>query len=279
MPELPEVETVRRGLAPAMEGAQIVAARINRPDLRFAFPARFCARLEGTKVLALRRRAKFLLTELDSGETLIAHLGMSGRFSVIAPGGPKPDTNPAHDHVILAMSTGLRIVYNDPRRFGFMDLVATHALDKNRFLAALGPEPLGNAFGAPSLARQFARSQRPVKAALLDQRVVAGMGNIYVCEALHRAGIHPAVKTGRIGAVRLERLAGAIRSVITEAIEAGGSTLRDYAAADGALGYFQHRFAVYGRANEACLRPGCDGVIRRMVQSGRSSFYCPHCQH
>ncbi len=278
MPELPEVETVRRGLAPAMEGAQIISARINRAGLRFAFPPRFCERLQGARVRALRRRAKFLLADLDSGETLLAHLGMSGRFSVIAPRGAPPDTNPVHDHVELGMSNGQRIVYNDPRRFGFMDLAATRDLDAHRFLAGLGPEPLGNAFGAPWLAGRFARSLRPVKAALLDQRVVAGLGNIYVCEALHRAGIHPNVKTGRLGAARLERLAASIRSVIAEAIEAGGSSLRDYAAADGALGYFQHRFAVYGRAGRACLRDSCPGTIRRIVQSGRSSFYCPRCQ-
>ncbi len=278
MPELPEVETVRAGLAPAMVGARIAAARTNRPDLRFAFPPHFCARLQGACILALRRRAKFLLADLDSGETLLAHLGMSGRFCALAPGDPPPDTNPAHDHVVLAMSNAHRILYNDPRRFGFMDLIRTRDLGQSRFLAALGPEPLGNAFGAPWLAQCFARSTRPVKAALLDQRVVAGLGNIYVCEALYRAGIHPATKTGRIGSARRERLAAAIRGVLAEAIDAGGSTLRDYAAADGTLGYFQHRFAVYGRAGAPCQRSGCNGVIHRIVQSGRSSFYCPKCQ-
>jgi len=279
MPELPEVETVRSGLAPIMQGQTIRRAQINRPNLRFAFPQDFCQRLTGTQVLNLRRRAKYLLIDLSSEETLIAHLGMSGRFSIVPPGeAPPGDTKPAHDHVEWCLSNGHRILYNDPRRFGFMDLCNSADLENSKFLAGLGPEPLGNAFNAAWLAEQFTGKARPVKTALLDQHVVAGLGNIYVCEALYRAGIHPKTLIKTIGPKRRARLLVCIREVISDAIAAGGSTLRDYAAADGALGYFQHRFAVYGREGEPCAREACTGTVARMVQSGRSSFYCPKCQ-
>jgi len=278
MPELPEVETVRRGLAPVMEGAQIVRARANRPNLRFAFPPRFCERLEGARILQVRRRAKYLLIGLGSDETLIAHLGMSGRFSILAPGAAPPDTNPAHDHVELDLSNDHRIIYNDPRRFGFMDLCKSAELEKSSHLAGLGPEPLGNEFSHAWLRNCFIGKSRPIKAALLDQRLVAGLGNIYVCEALFRAGIHPKTPVQKIGPRRCQRLVACIRDVLGDAIAAGGSTLRDHAAVDGKLGYFQHRFLVYGREGEPCLREGCSGTVRRMVQSGRSSFYCPRCQ-
>jgi formamidopyrimidine-DNA glycosylase len=278
MPELPEVETVRSGLAPVMEGTQIGAASINRPNLRFAFPERFCARLTGAHILKVRRRAKYLLIGLSTQETLIAHLGMSGQFSILAPGAPHPNTNPAHDHVELALSNDHRILYNDPRRFGFMDIAPSAALEDNKFLADLGPEPLGNAFSSAWLKEKFANKKQPVKSALLDQRVVAGLGNIYVCEALHRAGINPQTKVQKIRAARLERLTVCVREVIADAIAAGGSTLRDFAATDGALGYFQHRFLVYGREGEPCTRETCGGAVKRIVQSGRSSFYCPRCQ-
>lgn len=284
MPELPEVETVRRGLIPAMEGRRIVSAHANRADLRFAFPHNFAERLTGTHVARLDRRAKYLLARLGSGETLLMHLGMSGRFSITAddldrqPGDfvYAPAANPRHDHVVFEMEGAVTVTYNDPRRFGFMTLFETGHEDQVAYLAGLGPEPDSNAFSGPALAAAFAGRRSPVKAGLLDQRVVAGLGNIYVCEALWRAKISPRRLCASVGGVRAERLVGAVRQVIAEAIEAGGSTLRDYAGADGAMGYFQHRFDVYGREGEACAR-GC-GPVRRIVQSGRSSFYCPGCQ-
>ena len=279
MPELPEVETVRSGLAPIMEGQTIRRANINRPNLRFAFPHGFCERLTGAEVLRVHRRAKYLLIDLSRGETLIAHLGMSGRFSIVPPGeSPPPDTKAAHDHVEWHLSNDHRILYNDPRRFGFMDLCKSADLDNNKFLSDLGPEPLGNGFSSAWLAEKFIGKARPVKTALLDQHVVAGLGNIYVCEALYRAGIHPKTLIKTIGPKRRERLLVCIREVIAEAIKAGGSTLRDYAAVDGALGYFQHRFVVYGREGEPCMHTTCPGTVRRIIQSGRSSFYCPQCQ-
>ncbi len=279
MPELPEVETVRTGLSPVIEGETIIDANINRPNLRFAFPPRFCERLTGSRVIKLGRRAKYLLMTLSTDETLIAHLGMSGRFSIVTPDGPQPNTNPAHDHVVLRLSNDHCIIYNDPRRFGFMDLTPSATLNENRFLADLGPEPMGNGFSSKWLAEKFAGKTQSVKAALLDQRIIAGLGNIYVCEALYRAGIRPQTPAKEIDPSRLERLTICVRDVIGEAIKAGGSTLRDFAASDGALGYFQHRFSVYGRESEPCLRSECAGKVSRIVQSGRSSFYCPDCQH
>lgn len=286
MPELPEVETVRRGLAPVMEGRTIVAAEARRPDLRWPLPANMPERLAGAQVTALRRRSKYILADLSTGETLLIHLGMSGRMVVSAgearsmPGGfhhhhPAPGK---HDHVILDIEGGARVVFNDARRFGAMDLVATDAAEAHPLLAALGPEPLGNGFDEAYLVAALRGRKTPVKAALLDQRLVAGLGNIYVAEALFRAGISPRSLAGDLPAAQAAALVPAIRAVLLEAIEAGGSTLRDYRQADGDLGYFQHAFRVYGREGAPCLRPGCGGTVARIVQSGRSSFYCPACQ-
>ncbi|MFD2741203.1 bifunctional DNA-formamidopyrimidine glycosylase/DNA-(apurinic or apyrimidinic site) lyase [Sulfitobacter aestuarii] len=282
MPELPEVETVRRGLAPVMEGQVIARAAVNRPDLRWSFPEGMAERLAGQRVTALRRRSKYLLADLSSGESLLIHLGMSGRMLVSGdPLGQFVHEHPAaqkHDHVVLDMDNGARITFNDPRRFGAMDLLATQSAEAHRLLAALGPEPLGNRFNEAHLIGALKGRGMPIKAALLDQRIVAGLGNIYVCEALHRAGISPSRPAGRISAARLATLVPIIRAVLQEAIAAGGSSLRDFRQADGELGYFQHSFDVYGREGAPCRRADCTGVIRRIVQSGRSSFYCALCQ-
>ena len=282
MPELPEVETVRRGLAPVLEGRAIAAAELRRPDLRWPFPERMAERLAGKRVLALRRRSKYLLADLSSGESLLIHLGMSGRMLVSGdPLGAFHHTRPTpgkHDHVILDIEGGARVTFNDARRFGAMDLVATAEAEAHWLLAGLGPEPLGNAFHEDYLVARLRGRAVPIKAALLDQRVVAGLGNIYATEVLHRAGIAPARKAGRISAARLAALVPVIRAVLAEAIEAGGSSLRDYRQADGELGYFQHSFRVYDRAGAPCPAPGCGGTIARIVQSGRASFYCPNCQ-
>lgn len=282
MPELPEVETVRSGLAPVMEGQVIARAQVNRPDLRWPFPPDMAARLTGARVLSLRRRSKYLLADLDRGETLLVHLGMSGRMLVSgARVGQFVHDHPApekHDHVVIDMAGGARITFNDPRRFGAMDLMATAGAEAHPLLAKLGPEPLGNGFHETHLAAALAGRRTPIKAALLDQRIVAGLGNIYVCEALFRAGISPRRLAGSLGHRRIARLTGAIRAVLTEAIAAGGSSLRDYRQADGELGYFQHAFDVYGREGAPCRKPGCDGRIARLVQSARSSFHCPRCQ-
>lgn len=297
MPELPEVETVRRGLAPVMEGAVIEHLELRRPDLRFPFPNRFAEMVAGQKIISLSRRAKYLLIDLANGQTIIAHLGMSGSFRIeldegsATPGVFHHDRSKlaAHDHVVFHLhhpknNARSRVVYNDPRRFGFMDLVAREKLGAHPFFANMGIEPVGNELSSEVLARIFAGKTAPLKAALLDQRLVAGLGNIYVCEALHRAGLSPrrsaktmALKNGR-PAKRLEPLADIIRKVISEAIEAGGSSLRDHRQADGSLGYFQHRFAVYDREGQACTKADCDGTISRIVQSGRSTFFCPKCQ-
>ncbi|HMQ93148.1 MAG TPA: bifunctional DNA-formamidopyrimidine glycosylase/DNA-(apurinic or apyrimidinic site) lyase [Amaricoccus sp.] len=282
MPELPEVETVRRGLAPVLEGNRILRADVRRPDLRWPFPPRMAERLEGARVERLGRRSKYLLADLDSRETLIVHLGMSGRWLVSgvrlgvfhhALAAPEK-----HDHVILDIEGGGRLTFNDARRFGAMDLWPTQDLEAHRLLAVLGPEPLGNAFDGRYLAERLAGRKTPVKAVLLDQRVVAGLGNIYVCEALWRAGISPLAPARDVDAAAAERLAVAIRLVLEAAIAAGGSSLRDYRQADGELGYFQHSFAVYGREGAACARPGCGGLVARAVQGGRSSYFCPRCQ-
>jgi formamidopyrimidine-DNA glycosylase len=282
MPELPEVETVRRGLIPALEGRRIAQAEARRPDLRWPLPERFAERLTGRTVTRLGRRSKYLLAELDSGETLIAHLGMSGRMLVedalLGEFVHAAGRLPQHDHVVLHVEGGPRIIFNDARRFGAMDLHPTDRLAEHRLLAGLGPEPLGNAFSAGHLAARFAGRRTPVKAALLDQRIVAGLGNIYVCEALHRAGIAPARLAGSLSQDRIAGLAAAIRETLEEAIVAGGSTLRDFRHSDGELGYFQHAFRVYGRAGEPCARQGCRGTVARLVQSARSSFWCPACQ-
>jgi formamidopyrimidine-DNA glycosylase len=282
MPELPEVETVRRGLAPVLEGRVIARAVVRRPDLRWPFPAGMADRLTGRRVLRLGRRSKYILADLDSGETLIVHLGMSGRMLVSgAMLGDFHHNLPAaapHDHVVLTTDQGARITFNDARRFGAMDLCPTDRLADHWLLNGIGPEPFGNAFHEDYLVARLKGRMTPIKTALLDQRVVAGLGNIYVAEALFRAGLSPLRKAGRIAEARVRHLVPVIREVLAEAIEAGGSSLRDYRQADGELGYFQHAFRVYGREGGACVTPGCAGVVRRAVQSGRSSFWCPHCQ-
>jgi formamidopyrimidine-DNA glycosylase len=282
LPELPEVETVRRGLAPVMEGRVIEAAEVRRPDLRWPFPERMAERLSGRRVERLRRRSKYLLADLDSGESLLIHLGMSGRMLVSGTMlGEFHHAHPApakHDHVVLEMEGGARVTFNDARRFGAMDLVETARAEAHWLLAGLGPEPLGNEFHEAYLVGRLRGRATPIKAALLDQRVVAGLGNIYACEVLHRAGISPRRKAGRIAAPRVAALVPAIQEVLLEAIEAGGSSLRDYRQANGELGYFQHAFRVYDREGAPCPTSGCGDTIRRIVQSGRSTFYCPHCQ-
>ncbi len=282
MPELPEVETVRRGLAPVMEGQVIAQADINRPDLRWPFPPNMSTRLTGKQVLGLRRRSKYILADLSSGETLLIHLGMSGRMLISGdPLGQFVHEHPApekHDHVVLHMQSGARITFNDPRRFGAMDLLTTDSADAHPLLASIGPEPLGNDFNETYLVERLKGRNTPIKSALLDQKIVAGLGNIYVCEALYRARLHPTRKAGQIAAPRIAALVPIIRDVLGEAIAAGGSTLRDFKQADGELGYFQHSFDVYGREGEPCRTPGCDREISRIVQSGRSSFYCTSCQ-
>ena len=282
MPELPEVETVCRGLAPVMEGAVIARADINRADLRWPFPDNMASRLRGQRVLGLRRRSKYILADLASGETLLIHLGMSGRMLISGDTlGQFVQEHPAaekHDHVVFHMEGGARITFNDPRRFGAMDLFATADAGTHPLLAKLGPEPLGNRFDEAYLVGALARRNTPIKSALLDQRLIAGLGNIYVCEALHRAGISPRRRAGNIGARRAASLVPVIRDVLRDAIEAGGSSLRDFRRADGELGYFQHRFDVYDREGQPCRREGCSGTVARVVQSGRSSFYCGSCQ-
>lgn len=286
MPELPEVETVRRGLQPVLEGARLSRVEARRADLRFPFPDGFVQRLTGARIEKLERRAKYLMAQLDRGETLVMHLGMSGRFEIARPEGSErpgefhyaPDPNPKHAHVVFETEAGGRVTYYDPRRFGYMDLIETTALARHPWFAGLGPEPLSDDFDARRLIEAFAGRKQGPKTLLLDQRVVAGLGNIYVCEALHRSKISPFKPAGDVKAARLGPLVAHVREVLAEAIEAGGSTLKDYAAADGALGYFQHRFRVYDREGEPCANPGCKGVIARQVQAGRSTFFCPVCQ-
>jgi formamidopyrimidine-DNA glycosylase len=282
MPELPEVETVRRGLAPVMEGTVIAQADVNRPDLRWPFPENMAERLTGQRVERLRRRSKYILADLSSGETLLIHLGMSGRMLISGdPLGQFTHDHPAaqkHDHVVFHMENGARITFNDPRRFGAMDLLETANAEHHKLLSALGPEPLSNDFHESILIEALKDRNTPVKSALLDQRIVAGLGNIYVCEVLFRAGISPKRKAGQIATARVGAMVPIIRTVLEEAIEAGGSSLKDFRQADGELGYFQHSFDVYGREGEPCHSEGCSGTITRVVQSGRSSFYCPTCQ-
>jgi len=282
MPELPEVETVMRGLQPSMEGAVIAQAHVNRPDLRWPFPERMAERLTGARVVALRRRSKYILAELDQGETLLVHLGMSGRMTVSGdPLGQFVHDHPQaqkHDHVVFDMENGARVTFNDPRRFGAMDLIETAGLAEHKLLKVLGPEPLGNDFHEEHLIAAFKGKNSPVKSALLDQGIIAGLGNIYVCEALFRAGISPKRKAGQLAAARVVSLVPIIRRVLEDAIQAGGSSLKDFRQANGELGYFQHSFDVYGREGEPCRREGCNGTIARITQSGRSSFYCGKCQ-
>jgi formamidopyrimidine-DNA glycosylase len=278
MPELPEVETVMRGLRARLEGRVIARARIGRPDLRWPLPEGLGQRLTGARVTGFRRRAKYILMRLDRGESLLIHLGMSGRMLIA----PDSDAEPvAHEHVSLHTDDGWRVGFVDPRRFGSLDLVASDAEDAHRLLAGLGPEPLGEAFDASMLSAVLAGKRTPIKAALLDQRLVAGLGNIYVCEALFRARISPLRRADSVAGARAARLVPAIKAVLTEAIAAGGSSLRDYVQPDGELGYFQHAWRVYGREGKACEAcpgpPACPGIAR-VVQSGRGSFYCPRLQ-
>ncbi|MDH2349993.1 bifunctional DNA-formamidopyrimidine glycosylase/DNA-(apurinic or apyrimidinic site) lyase [Bradyrhizobium sp. SSUT112] len=300
MPELPEVETVRRGLQPVMEGAKILVAEARRPDLRFPFQPDFVARLKGQVVTGLGRRAKYLMADLASGDVLLMHLGMSGSFRVIMPDNeaapgefhyPRAKDS-THDHVLFRMSSGADIVFNDPRRFGYMKVIARSAIDEEPLLRGLGPEPLGNEFDAAMLARSCADKTTSLKAALLDQRVVAGLGNIYVCEALHRSHLSPrriaatlSTKTGQRKGVaggeptdHAKRLVGAIHTVLNDAIKAGGSSLRDHRQTSGELGYFQHSFKVYDREGETCKTPRCGGIVKRFTQNGRSTFWCAKCQ-
>ena len=292
MPELPEVETVRRGLAPVMEGARFAKVVAHRRDLRWPLPKDFAARLEGRTVVGLGRRAKYLLADLSSGDVLVMHLCMSGSFRVFRDGDERTpgkyhherSQHLAHDHVVFHMGNGAIVTFNDPRRFGSMKIVARAALDREPLLRALGPEPLGNEFDAAMLARACRGKKTSLKAALSDQRIVAGLGNIYVCEALHRARLSPKRRASTIAAKsgapneRAERLVDAIRAVLGDAIAAGGSSLRDHRRTDGELGRFQHDFRVYDREGLRCPTRGCRGTVKRVVQTGRSTFFCPVCQ-
>jgi formamidopyrimidine-DNA glycosylase len=292
MPELPEVETVRRGLAPVMEGERIAKVEARRGDLRWPLPKDFAKRIEGQTVSGLGRRAKYLLADLSSGEVLLMHMGMSGSFRVRRNGEQflgdaryfEQAKDVRHDHVVFHMSSGATVTFNDPRRFGSMKLVPRAQLDDEPLLKNLGPEPLGNAFDAAMLARACAGKSTSLKAALSDQRLVAGLGNIYVCEALHRARLSPKRRAATIASKagapneRAERLVAAIKAVLADAIKAGGSSLRDHRRTDGALGDFQHNFRVYDREGAPCSTPGCKGRVKRIVQQGRSTFFCPSCQ-
>jgi formamidopyrimidine-DNA glycosylase len=281
MPELPEVETVRRGLEPILVGNQFASVEQRRADLRFPLPQRFGERLSGRKVKALDRRAKYLLARLDGGEVLVMHLGMTGRFSINGSAKVPP---PKHEHIVFHLGDGTRVRYSDTRRFGYMDLIPTKSLDSHALFKGLGVEPLSPAFTAEWLAMRLKGKATSIKAALIDQRLIAGLGNIYACEALFKAGVSPmrlagtvATKSGKPTA-KTEALVAAIKAVLEDAIKAGGSSLRDYKRADGRLGRFQHRFKVYGREGKPCAKKGCGGTVRRIVQGGRSTFYCPTCQ-
>ena len=288
MPELPEVETVMRGLEPVMVGQKIRYADIRRPDLRWPFPENMSQRLTGAKILRLHRRSKYILCDLDSGETLLIHLGMSGRMTISHARNEsedllgnfqyKPSTPAKHDHVILDMQAGARISFNDARRFGAMDLIETKNLFDHKLIKLLGPEPLGNEFNTPYLHSKCKGKTAPIKSALLDQRIVSGLGNIYVCESLWRAGINPKRLSGKVSRNKIDVLVPIIRNVLTEAISAGGSSLKDHRQTNGDLGYFQHSFAVYGREGKKCNSVNCPELVKRIVQSGRSSFYCAKCQ-
>jgi formamidopyrimidine-DNA glycosylase len=292
MPELPEVETVRRGLQPVMEGARFDAVEVRRGDLRWPLPKDFAKRIEGETASGIGRRAKYLLVDLSSGDVLIMHLGMSGSFYVFhehhksTPGSyyHERSKHVAHDHVVFRMSSGAVVTFNDPRRFGFMKIVPRDKLDDEKLLRSLGPEPLGNEFDAAMLARACMGKKTSLKAALLDQTVVAGLGNIYVCEALNRALLSPKRKASTIATrsgapnERAERLVDAIKAVLKDAIEAGGSSLRDHKRTDGGLGDFQHHFRVYDREGKPCPTRACGGTVKRIVQNGRSTFFCPTCQ-
>jgi formamidopyrimidine-DNA glycosylase len=292
MPELPEVETVRRGLAPVMEGARFDKVIAHRGDLRWPLPKDFAMRIEGTTVTGMGRRAKYLLADLSSGDVLVMHLGMSGSFRVIENGAAQTSGSyyherskqAAHDHVVFHMSSGATVSFNDPRRFGSMHLVARDKLDEEPLLRHLGPEPLGNEFDAAMLARACAGKKTSLKAALLDQTVVAGLGNVYVCEALNLSRLSPRRRAStlatRSGAPheRTVLLVDSIKAVLNAAIKAGGSSLRDHRQTSGELGMFQHNFRVYDREGQPCPTPGCNGIVRRFTQNGRSTFYCRVCQ-
>ena len=277
MPELPEVETVRQGLEPVLTGRRLTRAEARRPDLRVPLPQDFTERLQSQRVVHVGRRAKYLLIETENGPVLIAHLGMSGRMIL----GRCDDSPPfgKHDHVVFETDKGDRVIFNDPRRFGLMVFAEKDWIDRHPLIASIGPEPLANEFHGAMLFDRLKRRKSNMKAALLDQKLVAGLGNIYVAEALFRAGIHPKRSTSNVSKETAERLAGTIRKVLRDAIEAGGSSLKDYSRPDGELGYFQHTLHVYGREGEPCIKPGCGGTVRRIIQSGRSTFYCPRCQH
>jgi formamidopyrimidine-DNA glycosylase len=296
MPELPEVETVMRGLSPVLIGRSIAGVELRRAGLRFPFPAGFAARLKGRQVVGLQRRAKYILVNLDNGQCLLIHLGMTGRFTVLdenarpnnlgefyfEQGADGAGSGP-HDHVVFRLDNGVQIVYTDHRRFGVMDLLHENEMASHRLLKDIGVEPLGNEFSADFLAGQFRKKSAPLKAALLDQRIIAGLGNIYVSEVLHRSRLSPRRKAGTLVRknthdARLNDVVRHVRDILNEAIAAGGSTLRDFSSTDGSAGAFQQRFAAYDRAGEKCQTPGCRGTIRRIVQSGRSTFYCPSCQ-
>jgi formamidopyrimidine-DNA glycosylase len=293
MPELPEVETVRRGLEPVLVGNAFARIEQRRADLRFPLPKNFGMRLSGRRIEALDRRAKYLLARLDDGEVLVMHLGMTGRFSIDRTNGrsielgeveDEPRPAPKHEHIVFHLGDGTLVRYSDTRRFGLMDLIRAERLDTHALFKGLGIEPLSRAFTPQWLARRLKGKATSIKAALLDQRLIAGLGNIYACEALHRAGISPmklagalATKSGK-SPKKIEALVAAIKAVLSDAIKAGGSSLRDYKRADGRLGRFQHRFKVYNREGKPCPRKGCGGTVRRIVQGGRSTFYCPTCQ-
>ncbi len=295
MPELPEVETVKRGLEPALLGRKFERIDLRRKDLRFPFPEGMAEIMRGAEVQALERRAKYILVHCSNGKSLILHLGMTGRFTIVKANGASFEpgafyheaggaTEPGpHDHVIWHLDDGTRVIYNDARRFGFMDWADTHLRNEHKLLRDIGVEPLGNSFHLDHLAEKFRDKKAPVKAALLDQHVVAGLGNIYVSEALHRARISPKLMAGKLVKVsssdpRLAELVRHIRDILNEAITAGGSTLQDFQGTSGEKGAFQQRFLVYDRQGENCATPGCTSVITRIVQSGRSTFYCPTCQ-
>ena len=296
MPELPEVETVKRGLEPVLLGQTIANVDLRRANLRFAFPPDFATKLAGAKVLSLTRRAKYILVDLDNNQTLISHLGMTGRFTALKPEGggsnlgefyfetgANPKADGPHDHVVFTLANGVKLVYSDPRRFGMMDLVSTLELTSHKLLKNIGVEPLGNELSAEYVARKFKNKSAHLKAALLDQRIIAGLGNIYVCETLHRARLSPKRKAGTLVKAkshdpRLEDLLRHIRDILNDAIRAGGSTLQDFAGSAGEKGAYQQHFSAYDRENENCGNVGCSGQIKRIVQAGRSTFYCPTCQ-
>ena len=278
MPELPEVETVRRGLVPRLVGKRIVRLQQRRKDLRIPIPAKFAAKVEGRTVRAIDRRAKYLLIRLDDGQTLIAHLGMSGRMTLHDAASAAAHPLDRHDHVVFDIEDGWQVRFNDARRFGLMLLVADEAVPRHKFFKGLGPEPLDATFDGPALAERLAGRKTPIKAALLDQKTLVGVGNIYACEALFLAGISPRRSAHTVQGERATKLVNAIRHVLARSIDDGGSTLRDHVQPSGELGYFQTRFNVYDRAGIACPTRGCGNTVRRVVQAGRSTFYCARCQ-